>query len=397
MENREKKSINYLYILLGHWKTIIITFIVVSVITAGISLTLPRWYRAQTTILPPTSEEGKLGLSSLVGNLPFATALGLGEAQKDTDLLLAILKSRTVMESVCTKFNLIKRYKTKNMEETVKALRKHVAVRVDDEGTVTVMVETGTPFLASKEKVDEAKELSKDMANFFIQELDRINRKLKTEKAHNFRIFVEKRYHQNLADLHRAEDNLKQFQEKYGIVALPEQTKATITTGVELKAQVFAKEIETRFLRNYVGTSHVDYVKVKNELKELRRKYNEFKRGVDTEKIAGKGESKSLFLPFRKIPDFEVQYLRLFREMTFQEKLLEFLLPEYEQAKIQEARDTPTVQVLDKAVRPERKYKPKRALIVIFYGFMSIVLSSAVIFFKPTFMVFYKNLREKNK
>jgi len=397
MENKEKKTINYLYILLEHWKIISIIFIVVSVITAGISLTLPRWYRAQTTILPPTSEEGKFGFSSLIGNLPFATALGFGEAQKETDLLLAILKSRTVMESVCSEFNLMKRYKTKNMEETVKRLRKHVAVRVDDEGTITVMVEAGTPFLASKEEVEEAKDLSKDMANFFIQELDRINRKLKTEKAHNFRVFIEKRYHQNLTDLHQAEDSLKQFQEKYGIVALPEQTKATITTGAELKAQIFAKEIEARFLRNYVGRSHIDYIKVKNELRSLQHKYDEFKKGADFEKILGKEESKSLFLPFKKIPEFEMQYLRLFREMTFQEKLMEFLLPEYEQAKIQEAKDTPTVQVLDKAVRPERKHKPKRALIVIFYGFMSIVLSSAVIFFKPTFITFYKNFKEKNE
>lgn len=394
MGKKGNPLIDYFVILFKHWKFILISFVGVCIVAAGISLVLPKWYLAQTTILPPVPEESSMALSTLLENLPLA-GLGLLPVSEETELFLAILESRTVMESVAERFNLLKRYKKKNMEETIKSLRDHVSADIDDEGTVTLMAEAGTPFLSSKETDDEARKLAKDMANFFIAELDRVNRCLKTEKARNFRIFIEKRYHQNLDDLRRAEEGLKAFQEKYGIIALPEQTEATVVAAAELQAQIMAKEIESRVLKNYVGRSHTDYLRVQNELNELRRKFEEFKKSGESGITEEGVESKSLFLPFEKAPDLGVKYLRLFRELTLQEKILEFLLPQYEEAKIKEARDTPTVQVLDRAVRPERKHKPKRAIIVVFYGFLSLVLSSMFVFFRPAVEELYRSLKEQ--
>ena len=82
------------------------------------------------------------------------------------------------------------------------------------------------------------------MANAFIEELDKVNTQLKTEKAHNNRIFIEKRYTQNIEDLKNAEEALKAFQKKHGVIALPEQTVITIETAAELNANIIAKEVD---------------------------------------------------------------------------------------------------------------------------------------------------------
>ena len=377
MEKKEIGIIDYLYILVKSRKLLITSFIIVCVIAAAVSLILPKWYTAETTILPPSEEAGGLGLSSLLSTLPGpGLGLGLGAISEEMNILIAILNSRIVMEAIAKKFDLMKRYDAENMEETIETLQDHVSIEINDEGTITLRVEAGTPFLSTEEEDNEARKLAKDMANFFIEELDRVNTRLKVEKARNTRIFIEKRYHQNLKDLQRAEEEFKQFQQEYDAIALPEQTAAAITAAAELKAEIMAKEVEVNVLSKYVFNSHSDLRKAQNELNELRKKHDEFIHGSEAG-MNGSGagnESKVLFLPFEEVPNIGLQYARLLREVTLQEKLLEFLLPQYEQAKIQEQKDTPTVQVLDPAVAPIKKSRPKRAIIVAIAGLTTLFI-----------------------
>jgi uncharacterized protein involved in exopolysaccharide biosynthesis len=396
MSKKNSRLSDCLFLFYKRRKIILIVLVTVSIHAVGISLIMPKWFRAYTTILPPVSEEGTLGISTLLENLPLA-GLGIGNVTEETDLFLAILDSRSIMEAAARKFDLTKRYKKKNMEETVKALRKHVSAEIDDEGTITLLAEARAPWLASREEQDEARKLARDMTNYFIQELDRVNRNLKSEKAGNLRKFIEKRYFQNLEDLKKAEEELKEFQQKYGIISLLEQVRATVTTAAELKAQIMAKEIEARALARYVGKSHVDFIKIQNELKEMRRTYEDLKRSDKQGVVTGNVDKHDVFLPFEDAPDLGIQYVRLYREITLQETLLEFLLPQYEEAKIKEARDTPTVQVLDEAVLPVKKHRPKRALFVLFWSFMSLLVIASVIFFKPGVQAVFKEIREKTQ
>lgn len=381
MDKKEVSIIHYLSVFVEWRKFLIINFLIVCFIAAGISLSLPKWYTSMTTILPPTGESGDMGLSSLIGNLPLSGfGLGIGAISEQTNTFLAILNSRTVMEAVANKFNLMERYKTKNMEETVKTLRDRISVEVNEDGTISLFAQAKTSYFPGEKDDNEAKELAKDIANYFIEQLNEVNTKLKVEKAKNTRIFIERRYQQNLEDLKSAEEEFRQFQKKYGAVALPEQTAAVIKAAAELKAEIIAKEVEIGVLGRYVSDSHANLLQAQAELSELNKKYKEFKYGENFEKDknATINYSKDFFLPFEDIPDIGVKYIRLFRDVTLQEKLLEFLLPQYEQAKIQEARDTPTVQVLDPAVKPERKSKPKRMLIVLFAGFMTLAVAAMV-------------------
>ena len=398
MDRKKNTTIDFLTILIRRWKFIVTVFLLVTMIAVVFSLILPLWYRAYTTILPPVEDGGLSTFTSLLSDLPLR-ALGLGGGVSDqTELFLAMLKSRTVMESAALEFDLINLYKAKNIEETIKELRSHAGVHLEDEGTITFFAEAGTSWLGTfrPTKKDEARELARDMANFFIEELDRINKQLKTARAKNIRIFIERRYQQNIDDLHTAEENFKKFQQEYGTIALEQQTSATISAAAELKAQIIAKEVEIGVLQKSVGETHGEYVRARNELRELRRKYQEFKS--EKSEFAplddNRADRQDLFLRLDEVPGLGLQYVRLYREVLLQEKIMEFLLPQYEQAKIQEAKDTPTVQVLDEAVKPIRKHRPKRAMIVVFFGFLSFVFSAMYIYIKPTLITMAAEIKK---
>jgi uncharacterized protein involved in exopolysaccharide biosynthesis len=236
-----------------------------------------------------------------------------------------------------------------------------------------------------------------NLANSFIEELEKVHSQIAVEKARKTRIFIEKRYLQNLDELNQAEEALKIFQEKNNIVSLPEQMMTTIQAASELKAQIMATEIEMDVLKNYVGETHTDVIKKENQLAELRKKYSDMRsrKGQPSYVLNQIESSNDVFIPLDDVPEIGLEYARLYREVMLQEKLLEFLLPQYEEAKIKEAKDTPMIQVLDRAALPEKKAKPKRALMVIFWGFMTFILSCFFAISQPSIRQFSQKIKEK--
>lgn len=381
MEGKKSNIIDYFSVVVKWRKLIFVNFIVVCSITAIISLILPKTFSANSTILPPANEADVFGLSSLIGNLPLGP-LGFGGVSEETYTFMAILHSRTVMEAIAKKFALMQRYDYENMEYTVEELRENVIVEINEDGTITLSSMASTKFLPGEEEENEARNLARDMANAFIEELDKVNTQLKTEKAHNNRVFIEKRYEQNINDLKNAEEELKTFQKTYGVIALPQQTVLAIETAAELNANIIAKEVEVSVLSGYVSESHSELTRAKSELTELRRKFDEMKTGRNRDILNNNGtQNTRLFIPLNEVPDLGLKYIRRYREVSLQQKILEFLLPQYEQAKIQEAKDTPTVQVLDKAVTPVKRKKPKRTIMVLLAGLLSMVFSVTGVFF----------------
>lgn len=381
MPQKELKIVDLLLVIAKAKKFILRNVFIAGLLAVIISLLIPRWFSAKATLLPPTGDTSAMGISALLGNLP-VSGFGMGgltALSQETNLFLAILNSRSLLGEIVENFDLQKRYKTETMEETIAALQDNITIQVNEDGTLSIRAQAKTPFLADSAEVMQTKRLARDMTNALVDELDAINKRIKTDQARNTRLFIEKRYLQNLEDLKASEEALKNFQQQNQAISLPDQTRAMITAAAELKAQITAKEIEADLMAKYVGKSHSDYIRLENELRVLRRKYDEFKYGSDAQKLP-KGaldeQEKDLFIPVDKVPDLGLRYVRLFREVTLQEKILEFLLPQYEQARIQEAKDTPTVQILDRAALPERKARPKRALIVLLAVFFVMVLSA---------------------
>jgi uncharacterized protein involved in exopolysaccharide biosynthesis len=385
MNTRNNAKLDFLVLILKWRKFLFINFIIVSILAAGVSLVLPQWYVGNVTILPPMEEESGLGISSMLNGLPLGS-LGFGTTSFEANIVIAIIQSRSLLESVANRFGLQQRYKADDMEETLRALKKNVVYKLHEEGTITISAKAKTQFFPGKDDIEEARYLARDMASYATAKLDSINKKIRLTKASNTRSFIEKRYNQNLDDLKQAEEEFKAFQEKYGAIALPEQTIATIEALAEIKSQQVIKEIELGVLENYYDDSHYDVQRVKTEIREINRKLEDYSQGNKAEN--GNGDMK-IILPLDDVPEMGVEYARLFREITMQELILEFITPQYEQAKIQESKDTPTIQILDEASLPIKRLKPKRSFFVIFMDIVMFMI--AVIFIM--FVEYYRQIQ----
>jgi uncharacterized protein involved in exopolysaccharide biosynthesis len=210
----------------------------------------------------------------------------------------------------------------------------------------------------------------------FVAELDRLNKRLKTERVRISAASSKSGSFRMSRDLHSAEEAWKRFQQANGAISLPDQVSAMIAATSKIRAEIMAKEMEFGVVEQTFSSDHPEALRIRTELRELNKKYGEITRGDGG---SPDRPHDDLFLPLHSLPDIGIQYARLYRDVLLQEKLMEFLLPQYEQAKIQEARDTPTVQVLDEAVIPIKRIKPKRAFFVLLWAAISLFVSISVI------------------
>jgi tyrosine-protein kinase Etk/Wzc len=337
----------------ARWWRFIAACVFVAMVASGIvAFLITPQFKGTTTVFPAEKAdlfsplEGVTQLFNTMKSRSIATLAG----NPELDRYSAILKSGRVMSAVIEKFDLVHVYKITSYpaENTAKELAANVEMTTEAEGTLTVTVYDEDPHRAA------------DMANYFIEQLNVINADLQVSNARGNREFIEERYKKNIVDLAAAEDSLKMFQKKFGVVAMPQQTDASIKAGAELSAQLAMKEVELAVLRRTLAPENDAVLAAQVEITELKKKIDEMNVG-DKEL---NGNMRAL-VPLRSIPDLGAEYVRKFRNVEIQFKILQFLMPLYEQAKIEERRASPSVIVLDKAYPAERKSKPRRSLIIL--------------------------------
>lgn len=367
MSERSKSTFwQFLYVL-TKWKWFLLSwFMAIMIVITVLILLIPRWYKAEASVLPPRNSNllsGLSGISSIMQSVsPLLGRTGLGSSSP-TFTYLAILNSRSVMDSVIDKFDLIKIYKISSypMETAEKELRANTNFDIDENEAINITV------------LDKDGDRAAGMANYFVTVLNELFTKVSVEEAHNNRLFIQQRYEKNLADLRSAEDTLEVFQEHYKIYDMPQQAKAAITAGADLEAQRIAAEVELGVMRQQYGED-APQVKLKAlQIQELNKGLEDLQTGSGSDFKAG----ANILPAFKNVPELGIAYLRLYRDYEIQTKLLEFILPLYEQAKIEEQKDTPATIVLDRAIAPERATVPKRLFIEIIFAF---VVSSVLIY-----------------
>ena len=357
----------FIHVLLKWKKWILVQGLAVGLAASVISLFLPKWYRAESVLAPPKQDLGAFGgFSQILGNLPMGRALGISGLSEEAGLCITLLNSRTLMEGVAQRFGLQALYKKRTLEETVAKLRNRSQFYIDDEGALRIRA------------VDRDPKRAADLANGFVHFLDSLYNNLSMEKASHNRRFIERRMKENKRSLDSAEAALRVFQQKTNIISLEEQTRVAVEMAGELQAKLLANQLEMGIKMNAFGADHSDVRQmaeenevIENELKRLQ--YGG--RWMDNGKLIRNTKGKPVVIPLNDIPELALRFLNLYKEVQIQHKLYLFLAQEYEQAKIQEAKDTPTLQVVDKGVPPIKRYKPKRAMVVL-----SSVLSSTLLF-----------------
>lgn len=279
---------------------------------------------------------------------------------------MGILKSRSVADAVIKKLDLQKELETKTPDETRTKLQNVVKIQAGKDGIITVAADSRNPQLAAR------------LANTFVDELGKKSVELNLTKAGTERIFLEKRLDVVKADLKKAEEALRGFQEKNRAFKVDDQATATIEGAAKLKAEIVSKEVQLASLRSYQTNENPEVKAVEAALARLRGQLGA---------LTGGGRSNDLMLSAGAMPTLGLEYVRLMREVKTQEAIFEQLTKQYEVAKLGEAKDSSSIQVLDEAVAPQKKSKPKRSLIVI--------LSTVTALFLGIFIAFIQEYAQK--
>jgi capsule polysaccharide export protein KpsE/RkpR len=338
----------------------------------GISLLLPNVYESTASILPQLDSKEMGTLATLLASPAaggMAQNLGLGlpaMPTTPTDVFVSILKSRVMADEVIGRFKLMDRYREKTMVETRKELEDHIRITVTKEKVIKVAVE------------DEDPQVAADMANFYVANLDRLNRTVTVSKAGQNRAFIERRLGETMETMAKAEDALREFQTKNRTVAVEAQAKVMIEAAAILQGQITAQEVQYQVMGTYLSPDNPDVARIRSNIEELKKQLSTMETGK-----GGKGQlpGDRLHPAMTTVPDLALQFARLYRQVKVQETLFTLLTSQHEQAKIAEARDTPTVQVLDQGIPADKRTRPRLLLNTAVAGLLALVIGVFLAFF----------------
>ena len=297
----------------------------IAVGSAVISLVLPKWFTAESTILPPAEGEQGLGLVSTLIENTALSKLGLVGGTTPSDIYEAILKSRTLRESLVRDFDLQHVYRQKGMDPTLKELDLHVKVSVAPVGVVTVRVE------------DQDAKRAADMTNHLVDDLDKFNRESMNTRAKRTREFLEKRLVEARATMAQAESTLTAYEKRNKIVASNEAS--AVGAMADVISQKMGLEVRRSYMSSYSREGSAPLRQVEAEISAMDRE-------------------------LAKLPSLKQEGSRLALDAEIQRRVFTLLTAQYEDMRVQETRDTPTLTVLDVARPPEHRSRPRRGLIV---------------------------------
>jgi len=324
------------------------TVLIAAVLSAIISLLLPKHYTAFTTILPPQKHES--GASFIMGQLaPLANMVGAGQDlgfRDPSELYMGMLHSRTVADNIIRRFDLLNVYQEERMIEAREDLDQATGISSDKSGLIAISVEDRDPQRAAA------------IAAAYVEELRRVSRTLAISEASQRRVFFEDQLKQANESLKNAEVELAKTQQKTGLIDLDNQAKVILESIASMRAQIAAKEVELKALRTFGTEQNPDVIRTQEELSALRSQLG----GLEHNEDSGNGD---IYVSTKKIPASGLEYVRRLRDVKYYETLFELLARQFEMAKIDEAKDSTVIQVLDEAQVPERRSRPRRTLIVI--------------------------------
>jgi len=350
--------LDVLLFLASHKRALLGIPLVAALMGAVLSLLMPNYYAAVTKILPPQQNQSSAAMAlAQLGSAAGLASTSLG-IKNPNDLYVGMLKSRTVADRLIERFALQKLYDRATLLDTRRVLEQRTAISHGRDGIVTVQFEDTDPARAA------------EIANAYIQELYKLTQTLAVTEAGQRRLFLEKQLKLTRDALADAEVELKKTQEATGLIKLDEQGRAIIEAVAKLRGLIAAKEVEAATMRAFATERNPTYVRTQQELAGLRLELTRLEKASHNPNKDG-----DIFVPTGKVPEAGLEYVRRFRDVKYYETVFELLAKQFEIAKIDEARDTSIVQVLDRALPPERKSRPHRTLIVVVSGLAALLVA----------------------
>lgn len=366
MRDNKISILDLVIILLERKWFLLVSLLLIGAVSVVYTLFLPKYYTAQGLLLPSSSSSMSNPLAAMLGDLPVGNmmkSLDFLDGGSDNDQVLAILGSRRLAEKIITQFDLANRYEfTKKkkffFENLLIAFNRNYSVAETDLKNISITFTDSNPTFAA------------EVANAIITHLDSISSEISHNSAKNTRIFFENRLSVVKKEMDATHQQLAKFQEKYNYIDLEQQIKSSISALSAVEAQILNTDIKMEFLKNRFGNSNFEATELLKDRKVLEKRMQHY---LDS----GSGE---LIIPLKKTPQLAIEYSYHLRDVKVQEILYGFIMQNYEQAKLTEAKNTPTVNVLEYASVPQKKSRPKRMIICLILcsiGFIGII---AIIF-----------------
>ena len=343
--NANEVSLLELVIIVAKRKKLIsIITLAAAIVSALISLSMPNLYKSNVKLLPP--QQAQSGAAALLSQLGGVAGMAAGAAglKNPNDLYVAMLKSRTIADQLIAQFDLKRVYDLEEQEKARKKLENNTVITSGKDGLITIEVEDKNQLLVAR------------LANAYVTELLRLTKVLAVTEASQRRMFFERQLELSKDKLAAAEVTLKGALDSHGVISVDSESRAIVETVARLRAQASAKEIELNSMRAFVTTNNPRFKLVEEELASLRLELSKLENGRsdDANGPAKSGEKQNGFAN-----------IKLLRDLKYHQMLYELLAKQFEAARLDEAKDSSVIQVLDPAIDPEKKFKPLRALIVV--------------------------------
>ena len=332
-----------------------------------LSFVVPTSWTASTTVLPPDDKEAGSSLSSLLQGSPI-TLGGIGGSGSKTSLLFVeILQSRTLLEGVIDTLKLMEHplFSGETKLEVVEHLSKCISIDNKRTGTVTLSVNVSSKWLPFLNGTSElARQTSAQVANTCTQILDVLNKTKNTSRARGTRQYIERVMEQNKAIIDSLQQKKLAFQEEHKLLSLDEQMAALVENAVTVGTELATAEIELTLVRQEFASTSPQVELLERKVVALRDQYNKVQQGG----ITG---TDGFAIRFSQIPLLTKEYGNLLRDLKIKEQINAFLETQRMEQVIQEAKDIPTVVVMDNAIPPRVKTSPR--LMVLFSVFLLIL------------------------
>jgi uncharacterized protein involved in exopolysaccharide biosynthesis len=272
-----------------------------------------------------------------------------------------MLKSRTIAERLTDRFSLQKHYEMTSKEKTWARLAANSVIATGKDGLISIEVE------------DKDQKLVAPLANAYVDELVRLTKTLAVTEAAQRRLFFEQELERSKDKLAKAEMTLKSAIDQRGVVSVDTESRALLETVARLRAEISAKEIERDAMKAFVTSSHPEYRRVEESLRSLRAELSRLENGsassATRDASAGDGANTGT----------GVQNIQLLRDVKYYQMLYELLAKQYEAARLDEAKDSSVIQVLDPAIEPEGRFKPKRTMFVMAASLLALVVATIAV------------------
>ncbi len=350
MENKQIDILDILLILAKHKKFIFFTTLIVSIVAVIFSLVTPEYWVSTTTILPSQEQKSTFSLGGSSSLLGLGSSF-LGGSLNVTGLdFITIMNSRTFSEDVIEKYDIVEYFKIEDPDSLVakelalKGFRDEIrSIGMDEEtGLIEIIIETKDKFL------------SMEIANYHWQKLEKYNVETRMSKGRQKRIFLEKRINEVRDAIGIMSKDYLQFQQDNNIIEIENQTTMLITLYADLIAQKTTKEIELEYLKQTKDGNNPILDKLRKEIEIVNNKIAELE--------ISNTEDNKYILSLDDMPELAIEYMNIKMNLEIQKQLFSFLYPQFEQAKIEEVKDLPTIEVIDRAIPSGLRSKPKRAM-----------------------------------